>query len=167
MMATLRAALRLSSRDLGQLNRDLLIDHETLDGADRNRRVDRRPTTLVLAGVEAHARADGREGIAFAVQPQGLGVALLGHQRHVAGDIDVGRTRAGAWGVDQRRADTRPAVFVADVLDVFLAEVADGREHGVRGRLAQAAQRGVLDHFAQLDETFEVGLFALAFVRCG
>ena len=96
------------------------------------------------------------------MQPQGLGVAFLGHQRDVAGDIDVGRAGAGARGVDQRRADARAAVLVADVLDVLVAEVADRREHRVGCRLPQAAQRGVLDHFAQLDQPLDVGLFALA-----
>ena len=64
--------------------------------------------------------------------------------------------------VDQRRADARAAVLVADVLDVFLAEVADGGEHRVRGGLAQAAERRVLDHFAQVDQPLDVALFAPA-----
>ena len=122
---------------------------------------------LVLAGVEAHARADGRERIPLAVQPQRLGITLFGHQRDVAGDVDIGRAGARARRVDQRRAHARPAVLVADVLDVLLAEVADRREHGVRRRLAQAAQRRVLDHFAQLDEPLDVGLFAAGLRRCG
>ena len=118
---------------------------------------------LVLAGMEANPRADRRKRIALAVQPQGLGIALLGHQRDVAGNIDVGRAGALAGRMDQRRADARAAVLVANVLDVFVAEMADGREHGVGGRLPQAAQRRVLDHFAQLDQPLDVGFFALAF----
>ena len=102
-------------------------------------------------------------GLLLAVQPQGLGVALLGDQRDVAGDIDVRRAGAGAGGVDQRRAHARAAVLVADVLDVFVAEVADGREHRVGRRLAQAAERGVLDHLAQVDQPLDVGLLAAAF----
>ncbi len=148
--------------DLGQLDRHLLIDHEPLDAADRDGGVERRPAALVLAGVEADPRADGREGVPLAVQPQGLGVAFLADQRHVAGDVHVGRAGAAARGVDQRRADARPAVLVADVLDVFVAEVADGREHGVGRGLAQPAERRVLDHLAQVDEPLDVGLFAAA-----
>ena len=34
---------------------------------------------------------------------------------------------------------------------------------GFEARLAQAAQRRVLDHFAQLDQPLDVGLFAAAF----
>ena len=54
--------------DLGQLDRHLLIDHESLDAANRNRLVQRRSAALVFAGVEADARADRRERIALAVQ---------------------------------------------------------------------------------------------------
>ena len=125
--------------------------------------VERRAAALVFARVEAHPRANGREGVALAVQPEGLGIAFFGHQRHVAGNIDVRRARARARGIHQRRANARPAVLVADVLDVLLAEMADRRKHGVRGRLAQAAQRRVLDHFAEFDEPIDVGLFAAAF----
>ena len=162
MMAIFRFAFCGVLADLGQLDRHLLVDHEPLDAADRHRGVERRAAALVLAGVEADARADGRERVALAVQPQGLGIALFGHQRHVAGNIDVRRAGAGARGIDQRRADARAAVLVADVLDVLLAEVADRREHRVRRGLAQAAQRRVLDHFAQVDQPLDVGLFAAA-----
>ena len=149
--------------DLGQLDRHFLIDHEALDAADGNGRVERAPPALVFAGVEADPRADRRQRVLLAVQPQGLGVTLLGDQRHVAGDIDVRRAGAGAGGVDQRRANARAAMLVADVLDVFVAEVADGREHGVGRGLAQAAERRVLDHLAQVDEPLDVGLLAVAF----
>ena len=54
-------------------------------------------------------------------------------------------------------------MLVADVLDVFVAEVADGREHRVGRGLAQAAERRVLDHLAQVDEPLDVGLLAAAF----
>ena len=148
--------------DLRQLDRDFLIDHEPLDAADRHRLVQRRAAALVLAGVEAHARADRGERIAFAMQPQRLRTAVLRHQRDVAGNIHVGRTGARARRVDQSRTHARMAMPVADVLDVLVAEMADRRQHGVRGRLAQTAQRRLLDPLAQLDQAFHVGLFALA-----
>ncbi len=40
--------------------------------------------------------------------------------------------------------------------------MANGREHRVGRRLAQPAQRRVLDHFAQFDQPLDVGLFAAA-----
>ena len=55
------------------------------------------------------------------------------------------------------------AVLVANVLDVLVAEMADRREDGVGRRLPEAAERGVLDHFAQFDESLDVGLFAAPF----
>ena len=64
--------------------------------------------------------------------------------------------------MDQRRANAGPAVLVADVLDVLVAEVPDRGQHRVGGRLPQPAERRVLDHLAQLDEPLDVGLLALA-----
>ena len=53
--------------DLGQLHRNLLIDHEPLDAANRHRVIQGRAAAFVFAGVEADARADGRKGVALAV----------------------------------------------------------------------------------------------------
>jgi len=89
----------------------------------------------VLAGVEADPRANGGKRVPLAVQAQRFRIAILRHQRDVAGDVHVGRASALARGMDQRRANAGAAPLVADVLHVFVAEVADRREHGVGGRL--------------------------------
>jgi hypothetical protein len=117
----------------------------------------------VLAGVEADPRANGGKRVPLAVQAQRFRIAILRHQRDVAGDVHVGRASALARGMDQRRANAGAAPLVADVLHVFVAEVADRREHGVGGRLPQPAQRGLLDRFAQLHQPVHVGLGAPAF----
>ena len=51
---------------------------------------------------------------------------------------------------------------LADVRIVFVAEVADRREHRVRRRLPKAAKRTVLDSEAQLLEKFNVPFAPLA-----
>ncbi|MPN24205.1 hypothetical protein SDC9_171599 [bioreactor metagenome] len=48
------------------------------------------------------------------------------------------------------------------MLLVFLPEMLDGGKHGIGCRLAQAAQRGVLDHLSELDQLFNVAFLALA-----
>src|SRR6266567_5164005 len=43
-------------------------------------------------------------------------------------------------GTQQRLASAGPAAFLEDVLFILLAEVTQGREHGIRRRLSKAAQ---------------------------
>ncbi len=94
-----------SRRTSGSWNVILLVGHEALQAADGQRLVQRRAAALVLAGVEADARADGGERVALAVQPQGLGVALLADQRDEAGHVHAGRAGVLAGRAHQRRAD--------------------------------------------------------------
>jgi len=53
-------------------------------------------------------------------------------------------------------------VLVADVGFPLVTEVADHRQHRVGGRLAEAAERGLLDHLAELLEALDVALFTFA-----
>ena len=52
--------------------------------------------------------------------------------------------------------------MVLDVRLELVAEVADHRQHRVGRRLAEAAQGGLLDLLAEVDEPLDVALFALA-----
>ena len=60
------------------------------------------------------------------------------------------------------RADAGLAVLVADVRLVLVAEVADVGQHRVGRRLAEAAERRLLDRLAEVDEALDVALLALA-----
>ena len=59
----------------------------------------------------------------------------------------------------QSLAALGPAVLVAHVLFVFLAEIFDGGKHGVGGAVPQAAERTGHDHLAHLLEPLDVAFF--------
>ena len=96
------------------------------------------------------------------MQAQGLVEALLADQADEAGHVDVGGAGVGAARLEHGRADAGLAVLVADVGFPLVAEVADHRQHGVGGRLTEAAERGLLDHGAELLKALDVALFTLA-----
>ena len=64
--------------------------------------------------------------------------------------------------VQQRLADARRAALVHDVRHILVAEVAQGGQHRVGRRLAQAAQGVVLDVVAQLFQLVQILHGALA-----
>ena len=118
--------------------------------------------------------ADGAE---FALLDAGAALNTLGGidgMRLAHGAAD-GAGRAGARaqraalaldGVDlvvqQRLAHARRAALVDDVLHIFVAEVAQCGEDGVRGCLAQAAQAVGFDEFGQLCDFVQILHGALA-----
>ena len=68
------------------------------------------------------------------------------------------------WQGDLNRAVQTAASqrWFLDVVLVFLAEIADGAQDRIRGRLAEAAEGGVLDDGRHLLEELDVALLALA-----
>jgi len=101
-----------------------VVGHEALDAADADGLVDLAPATALLAERGADAAADGREGVAFAVDRQSFGVATLRHQRQVGRALDARRTGVDALGPHQGLALARHASMVFDVLDELVAEEA-------------------------------------------
>ena len=63
MMAIMRWLFSALSRDLGKLDGDFLLGHETLQTADRHRLIQTAAPALVLARVEAHAAQTDANGL--------------------------------------------------------------------------------------------------------
>ena len=97
------------------------------------------------------------------MKPQGFAVSLLRHERHETGHVHPCRTCVRARRLHQGRAHTGGTFLVPDVRNVFIAEMPDGGQHRVRRRLPQAAQRGILDLVAEIDQPLDVTFFAFAF----
>ena len=158
----------LAGREDRRLLRDLqlvaqrVVADEALDRADRQRLVDRAAAAVPLAGMGADAAADRRERIVLPDEPVGVHIASGGDEGHVARHVDARGTGVAAGRGVEVRAHARVAVVRADMRLILVAEVSDGREYGVRGRLTETAHGGLLERFGELLEHFDVALLALA-----
>ena len=139
-----------------------IVRDEPLQELDGNRLVHLAATAFGLALVIADPSAHRGEGVG----PEHDFVRILETLRTDQGDIGgyVHPDRAGvlAGRLEQRRADRRTAVFLMDVLLVFLAEIAKCAQHRVRRRLPEAAERGILDDGGHLFEQLDVPLLAFS-----
>ena len=123
-----------------------LVDGELLDAADVDGGVDERAAAPRLAGVLAHQRAGGGEGVVLADVRDGAGIVALRGERDVARHVDVrGAHRLARHGLAHGVA----AVALLDMAGVLVGEVVHAGEH-LAGRLvADGAVRCVTDDFGQ------------------
>lgn len=137
--------------------RDVAVHVAHVDGL-----VEPGAAAAVVAGVLADAASGGRQRVVEHHGEEGLLQPVFLEQLEAARDVHVQRAGVLAGADGELLADARAAAARADVVFELVPEVPHGRQHRVRGRLAEAAQRGVADHPAELVEDFEVFLGALA-----
>ena len=77
-------------------------------------------------------------------------------EREEAGNVHAQRATVLAGREREFLADAGAAAVGDNMVFVFVAEVADGGEHGIGRGLAERAERAVADHAAQLVEKIEV-----------
>ena len=94
-----------------------MIDSVPLEAADVDGIIDHIPAAAGLAGMLADEGAGGGEGVILADQAHCVGIAALGHQGDIAGDIHPG----GAEGhAGHRLGDMAGALSVLDMVPVIL-----------------------------------------------
>ena len=116
-----------------------VIDSVPLEAADVDGIIDHIPAAAGLAGMLADEGAGGGEGVILADQAHCVGIAALGHQGDIAGDIHPG----GAEGhAGHRLVQAACAAAVADMLLVILPVTPDAFEHHIGGFIADGAVSG-------------------------
>ena len=110
---------------------------------------------LAGAALDALGGVDEMRFLAFALD--GIDGAIAGAEGAADAELRVDVVGQQGFALPCR------TLVVADVGDVFVIEVFQGREHGVRGGLPQSAERRVLDDVAQVAQVLQVlhGAFAL------
>ena len=148
----------LPGRHLGRKpgNVEQLVRHEPLGLADSDGLVDISAATALLAESRAYPAADEGEGIGVPMDGQRLGVATLGDQREVGGNIHTGGAGAHAAGPHQHLTAGGRAAPLLDVLDELVLEVAQDGQHRRRRQLPQGAQRTLLHPLGHRAEPIEV-----------
>ena len=118
--------------------------------------VHRGAAAAVVAGVLADAAGGGRQRVVEDHREEGVLEPALLVELQEARDVHVQRAGVLAGRERQVLAHAGAAALGPDVVLELVAEVPQGGEHRVRRALAEAAQRRVADHAAQLVERLEV-----------
>ena len=100
----------------------------------------------------AHQRTGSGERIVLADELHGVSIALVAHQRHIAGDIHAGGT-VGHTG--DALGNGCHAVVVFDMRDVILAEAVQPLQHHAGSFDADGAVSGLKNGLGQIFELFE------------
>ena len=111
--------------------------------------------------------ADRGEGIGFQQDFVGVLETFCPDQGNVGRNIHLDGAGILAGRLEQRRTDCGTAVFLMDVLLIFVAEIAEGAEHRIWRRLSETAERRILDDGGHLFEKFDIPLFAFALCDVG
>ena len=138
---------------LGQVD---LVGDGAMDLAHVHRLVDGLAPAAVVAGVLADATGRGRQRVVQHDAQEGVLEPVLLVQLQEARDVHVQRARVLARAEREVLAHAGAAALGQDVVLELVAEVAQAREHRVGRALAEAAQRHVADHAAELVERVEV-----------
>ncbi len=117
-----------------------VIRRHALQVADADRRVDFLTPACFLARTRAHATETTREDIVLPVELEAIGVATVGDERDIAGDIGVRRARGHTRDV------VREPLRIARVDRVALARAFGiGRKEGGVDKSEEANAAGILD----------------------
>ena len=114
-----------------------IIGHKGLEVFDVEGLVQVAPHAGPLTGMRTDEAADPGEGVVLADHFQGLHEAALGHQGHVAGDVDARRAGRLAGGQEQFGADPGRTVLVVRVHPVLIGEIVQRSQDGIDRQASQ------------------------------
>ena len=115
------------------------VGHKGLEVLDVEGLIQFPPHADPLAGVGADEAADPGEGVVLPDHFQGFHEAALGHQGHVAGNVDARGAGRLAGRQQQLVAHPGRTMLVVRVHPVFFREVLQRGENGVHGLTSQMA----------------------------